>query len=81
VPDRDRAPRPPAAAVGAGRADEDPEAPLVAGPEVPWLQPLPDALLAAESRDPAAVAVARAGIRLALVAALQHLSARQRARC
>jgi len=63
---------------GLGGPAEDPEAPLVAGPEVPWLQPFPDALLAGE-QDPAAVAVSRAGIRLALVAALQYLSARQRA--
>jgi RNA polymerase sigma-70 factor, ECF subfamily len=55
----------------------DPGVPLVAGPEVPWLQPFPDALLAGE--DPAAVAVSREGIRLAFVAALQYLSARQRA--
>ena len=52
---------------------------MVAGPEVPWLQPLPDALLAGEDEDPAAVAVSREGIRLAFVAALQYLSARQRA--
>jgi RNA polymerase sigma-70 factor, ECF subfamily len=64
---------------GLGAPAEDPQAPLVAGPEVPWLQPLPDVLLAAEPQDPAAVAASRAGIRLALVAALQHLSARQRA--
>jgi RNA polymerase sigma-70 factor (ECF subfamily) len=64
---------------GLGGPAEDPEAPLVAAPEVPWLQPLPDALLAGEREDPAAVAVSRAGIRLALVAALQYLSARQRA--
>jgi RNA polymerase sigma-70 factor, ECF subfamily len=64
---------------GLGGPADDPEAPLVAGPEVPWLQPLPDALLAAEHEDPAAVAVSRAGIRLAFVAALQYLSARQRA--
>ena len=62
----------------AGRA-EDPEAPVVAGPEVPWLQPFPGALLAGKRGDPAAVAVSRAGIRLAFVAALQYLSARQRA--
>jgi RNA polymerase sigma-70 factor (ECF subfamily) len=64
---------------GLGGPAEDPEAPVVAGPEVPWLQPFPDALLAGEHEDPAAVAVSRAGIRLALVAALQYLSARQRA--
>ncbi len=64
---------------GLGGPSEDPEAQLVAGPEVPWLQPFPDVLLAGEQEDPAAVAVSRAGIRLALVAALQYLPARQRA--
>ena len=64
---------------GLGAPAEDPEAPLVTGPEVPWLQPFPGAPLAAEREDPAAVAASRAGIRLALVAALQYLSARQRA--
>jgi RNA polymerase sigma-70 factor, ECF subfamily len=64
---------------GLGGPAEDPEAPVVAGPEVPWLQPLPYALLAAEHEDPAAVAASRAGIRLAFVAALQYLSTRQRA--
>src|SRR5215470_11041842 len=64
---------------GLGGPAEDPRAPLVARPEVPWLQPFPGALLASEHEDPAAVAVSRAGIRLALVAALQYLSARQRA--
>ena len=64
---------------GLGGPAGDPEAPVAAGPEVPWLQPLPDALLAAEHEDPASVAVSREGIRLAFVAALQYLSARQRA--
>jgi len=64
---------------GLGGPAGDPEAPVVAGPEVPWLQPLPDALLAGEHEDPASVAVSREGIRLAFVAALQYLSARQRA--
>ena len=64
---------------GLGAPSDNPEAPLAAGPEVPWLQPFPDTLLAGEREDPAAVTVSRAGIRLAFVAALQHLSARQRA--
>ena len=64
---------------GLGGPSEDPEAPMTPAPEVPWLQPLPGALLAREHEDPAAVAVSRAGIRLAFVAALQYLSARQRA--
>jgi RNA polymerase sigma-70 factor (ECF subfamily) len=64
---------------GLGGPAEDPETQLVAGSEVPWLRPIPDALLAGEDEDPAAVASSRAGIRLALVAALQYLPARQRA--
>src|ERR1700722_9417585 len=64
---------------GLGGPAEDSRAPLVAGPEVPWLQPFPTALPGSDFDDPAAVAGTRAGIRLALVAALQYLSARQRA--
>jgi RNA polymerase sigma-70 factor, ECF subfamily len=60
-------------------APADPEAPVAPAPEVPWLQPFPDALVTAEHEDPAAVAASRAGTRLALVAAMQYLSARQRA--
>jgi RNA polymerase sigma-70 factor (ECF subfamily) len=51
-------------------------------PSVPWLEPIPDAVLAGSgsgSGDPAAVAAARAGVRLAFIAALQLLPARQRA--
>jgi RNA polymerase sigma-70 factor (ECF subfamily) len=47
-------------------------------PEATWIQPIPDGLVAAED-DPAAAAIARETIRLAFVAALQHLPARQRA--
>ena len=64
---------------GLGGPAESSEVPLVAAPEVPWLQPFADALLAGAREDPAAVTVSRAGIRLAFVAALQYLSARQRA--
>jgi RNA polymerase sigma-70 factor, ECF subfamily len=64
---------------GLGAPGNDPEAQLAAAPEVPWLQPLPDTLLVAADGDPAAAATSRAGIRLAFVAALQYLSARQRA--
>jgi len=44
-------------------------------PEVPWLQPVPDSLVA----DPAETVASRDTIRLAFVAALQHLPPRQRA--
>jgi RNA polymerase sigma-70 factor (ECF subfamily) len=47
-------------------------------PEATWLQPIPDSLVAAEG-DPAELAVTRESIRLAFVAALQHLPPRQRA--
>jgi len=47
-------------------------------PEVTWIQPMPTGLLVADG-DPADVAVARETIKLAFVAALQHLPPRQRA--
>ena len=57
-----------------------PEGPLAPGPaEVSWLQPIPDALLEHGSGDPATIVGLRSSVRLALVAALQHLPARQRA--
>ena len=57
-------------------APSEPLAPFVPS-EVTWLQPLPDALL--DCDDPARTVIDRSTLRLAFVAALQHLSARQRA--
>lgn len=51
---------------------------LELGSDVEWLQPIPDTLLP-QPVDPAALLASRVGVRLALVAALQHLPARQRA--
>jgi RNA polymerase sigma-70 factor, ECF subfamily len=65
---------------GLGAPGADPEGPPAAGPgEVPWLEPIPDALVQADPADPASVVVSRASLRLALIAALQYLPARQRA--
>ncbi len=47
--------------------------------DVPWLQPVPDAMVVPAAADTASVVAARSSIRLAFVAALQHLPARQRA--
>jgi len=47
-------------------------------PEVTWIEPMPDSRVAPEG-DPAEVVAARETIRLAFVAALQHLPPKQRA--
>ncbi|MEA2189897.1 MAG: polymerase sigma-70 factor, subfamily, partial [Solirubrobacteraceae bacterium] len=58
----------------------DPETPIDGGlPEVTWIEPIPDSVAVPADGDPAEVAVARETIRLAFVAALQHLPPRQRA--
>lgn len=65
---------------GLGAPSDDPAgAPVVAGPEVSWLGPIPDALVTGPAEDPAAIAVARESLRLGLIACLQYLPARQRA--
>jgi RNA polymerase sigma-70 factor (ECF subfamily) len=61
-----------------GPAREPIEANLNTLPEVTWIEPVPDGLVALDG-DPADVAVAHETIRLAFVAALQHLPPRQRA--
>ncbi|WP_301127011.1 sigma-70 family RNA polymerase sigma factor [Streptomyces cacaoi] len=61
-------------------APSDPEQPVSESPEIPWLEPVPDAVFTGDKpADPAAVVVNRSSLRLALVAALQHLPPRQRA--
>jgi RNA polymerase sigma-70 factor (ECF subfamily) len=55
---------------GLGVPSDDPAAPLTPALDIPWLQPFPDARVDLE---------ARAGMRLAFVAAVQVLPARQRA--
>lgn len=65
-----------------GGPGQDPAAHLAAWPELPWLEPIPDAMLGgsgADADDPFDTAVRRDSVRLAFVAALQHLPPRQRA--
>ncbi|OBI45987.1 RNA polymerase subunit sigma-70 [Mycobacterium kyorinense] len=62
---------------GLGAPSSDPTAELVERTEVPWLEPLPDP--SNDPADPAVIVGSRESVRLAFVAALQHLSPRQRA--
>jgi RNA polymerase sigma-70 factor (ECF subfamily) len=62
-----------------GPAREPVEANLTTLPEVTWIQPAPDELVVPEQSDPAEVTAARETVRLAFIAALQHLPPRQRA--
>ena len=59
--------------VGLGAPSSNPTAELEQR-EVPWLEPLPDL-----ADDPSVIVGSRESVRLAFVAALQHLSPRQRA--
>jgi RNA polymerase sigma-70 factor, ECF subfamily len=62
-----------------GPAREPIESNLHTLPEVTWIEPMPEDGLVSPDGDPAEVAVSRETIRLAFVAALQHLPPRQRA--
>lgn len=62
---------------GLGQPSSDPVGELITRAEVPWLEPLPDE--ADDPADPSVIVGSRESVRLAFVAALQHLSPRQRA--
>lgn len=59
----------------AGTVDDE----LVARPRTHWLEPVPDTRALPDEADPSRRALLRESIRLAFVAALQHLPPRQRA--
>lgn len=48
-------------------------------PEATWIQPAPDSLIVSTRDEPEQLALVRESVRLAFVAALQHLGPRQRA--
>ncbi len=65
---------------GLGGPESDPNIQLKeVGTTMHWLEPAPDTMVIDDSADPATIVTARAGLRLALVASLQHLPPRQRA--
>ncbi|MFF2780793.1 sigma-70 family RNA polymerase sigma factor [Streptomyces sp. NPDC058052] len=55
------------------------QAQLVKQPEITWLEPIPDGRVMPTAGDPAEAALHRETVRLAFVAALQHLAPKQRA--
>src|SRR6266540_3823935 len=55
------------------------DTPLTTLPETTWLEPIPDGRVLPSDGDPAQLAEERETLRLAFVAALQHLPPRQRA--
>lgn len=66
---------------GLSSAYDGPDRPaaVVEPGEVSWLEPFPDEWTATTADDPDTIAVARESLRLALIASLQYLPARQRA--
>lgn len=63
---------------GLGAPSSQPSYELVVRNEITWLEPLPDAP-GEDPKDPSVIVGSRESVRLAFVAALQHLSPRQRA--
>ncbi|BDX29617.1 RNA polymerase sigma factor [Mycobacterium antarcticum] len=63
---------------GLGAPNSDPTADIAQHPEVTWLEPLPDSPRD-HPTDPSVIVESRESVRLAFIAALQHLSPRQRA--
>jgi len=63
--------------LGPAQSSDSPVGPTL--PEVTWIEPIPDGHVLPAGGDPAELAVSRETIRLAFVAALQHLPPRQRA--
>jgi RNA polymerase sigma-70 factor (ECF subfamily) len=73
---RQRRPMP----TGLGQPAADPHQALESRPETPWLEPLPDTVVwGSGDHDPATTVLSRESVRLAFVAALQHLTPPQRA--
>ncbi len=65
---------------GLGQPNANPSAALDQRTEVPWLEPMPDELVwGGKSADPSDDVISRDSVRLAFVAALQHLNPQQRA--
>jgi RNA polymerase sigma-70 factor, ECF subfamily len=65
---------------GLGGPASDPDVlPDPAEPGLMWLDPIPDTLVTPDSADPATIVTLRESLRLALIASLQYLPARQRA--
>jgi RNA polymerase sigma-70 factor (ECF subfamily) len=67
---------------GLGAPASDPTGALESRPEITWLEPMPDRLIAGAGtapEDPEATAVTHDSIRIAFIAALQHLTPTQRA--
>jgi RNA polymerase sigma-70 factor (ECF subfamily) len=68
----------PSGLAGPDDRPDRPPSPIAPG-KISWLEPLPDAWIAPPDDDPAAAVIKRESLRLALIASLQHLPARQRA--